>query len=217
MNTTEVVREYFDHEVERFDAIYERKKPLIDRVIDQLFRRVVVARFRLIRNLAPMTGSWTVLDVGCGSGRYALALARAGASRILGVDISREMIRMAERKAGRQGVTGKCEFRSGAFVELPIDERFDVAVATGYFDYIENPSADLRKMVELCSGRIFASFPKRWEFRVPVRKLRFALEGGFVRFYSKREVLSLFAEAGVAPERLSLIDLGRDLIAVTRP
>ena len=100
---------------------------------------------------------------------------------------------------------------------LPIDERFDVVVATGYFDYIENPAADLRKMVELCLGRIFASFPKRWEFRVPVRKLRFALERGFVRFYSKREVLSLFAKAGVATERLSLIDLGRDLIAVARP
>jgi 2-polyprenyl-3-methyl-5-hydroxy-6-metoxy-1,4-benzoquinol methylase len=170
-----------------------------------------------IVNLAPINGLWSVLDVGCGSGRYALALAAAGASRVLGVDISDEMIRIAGHEAGRQGHARSCEFRTGGFLELPIGERFDAVVATGYFDYLEDPGAHLRKMLELCSGRIFASFPKRWEFRVPVRRLRFALRGGFVRFYSKREVLRLFAGAGVAPDRLSLIDLGRDWVAVARP
>ena len=61
------------------------------------------------------------------------------------------------------------------------------------------------------------TIPKRWEFRVPIRKLRFLIARGFVRFYSRREMLNLTRSAGVPPERLSLIDLGRDWVAIIRP
>ena len=81
MSSPELVRDYFEREAQRFDAIYEERKPLGQRAVDTLFRRVVVERFRLITNLAPQTGHWTALDVGCGSGRYAIALAQRGAAR----------------------------------------------------------------------------------------------------------------------------------------
>ncbi|MBD3349284.1 MAG: methyltransferase domain-containing protein [Candidatus Eisenbacteria bacterium] len=179
-----------------------------------MFRRVVVERFRLICNLAPLPCEWKALDVGCGSGRYALELAGRGASRVLGVDFAGEMIRIAEEEAVTRGVAERCEFRVEPFRDLSTDETFDVVVATGYFDYIEDPSVDLALMVNRCRGRIFASFPKRWEWRVPIRKLRFALSGSFVRFYGRGEVLGLFSAAGIGPERLFLVDLGRDWIAV---
>jgi ubiquinone/menaquinone biosynthesis C-methylase UbiE len=217
MRSTNTVRDYFNREAERFDSIYDRGKPPRQRVVDRLFRRVVLERFRLICNLATLSGRWTVLDVGCGAGRYAFALGTEGASRVVGVDVSEEMIRMARDEAEKRGLAAKCEFLLGAWSELPMQETFDVVIATGYFDYIKEPSRDLNKMVTACSGRVFASFPKRWECRVPIRRLRFALARGFVRFYSRQEVLGLFAGAGVAPERLSLIDLGRDWIAVARP
>jgi len=72
------------------------------------------------------------------------------------------------------------------------------------------------KMLGMCRGKVFASFPKRWEWRVPTRKLRFLLERGFVRFYSRRQILRLVHECGLSPERISLIDLGRDWILVVR-
>jgi len=71
-------------------------------------------------------------------------------------------------------------------------------------------------MLTLCRGKIFASLPKRWEWRAPSRKVRFLLERGFVRFYSRRQILRLAAEAGVSPNRMSLIDLGRDWILIVR-
>ena len=46
-------------------------------------------------------------------------------------------------------------------------------------------------MFSHCAGQLFVSFPKRWKIRVPYRKMRFWLERGFVRFYSKREVTGL--------------------------
>jgi 2-polyprenyl-3-methyl-5-hydroxy-6-metoxy-1,4-benzoquinol methylase len=216
MNSRELVRRYFDREARRFDAIYEVDKPLDQRLVDRLFRRVVIERFRLILGLAPSPGAWSVLDVGCGSGRYSIALARAGAARVLGVDVSEAMVALARQEAARAGVAERCEFKVAPFVDFATEERFDAVVATGYFDYLEDPAADLARMAAVCRGRIFASFPKRWECRAPLRKLRFLLAGAFVRFYSKAEVLSLFERAGLGGERLALVDLGRDWVAVAR-
>jgi 2-polyprenyl-3-methyl-5-hydroxy-6-metoxy-1,4-benzoquinol methylase len=217
MKSRDLVRDHFDRAARRFDAVYETDKPAYQRAIDRLFRRVVVERFQLIVTLAPTTGRWSVLDVGCGSGRYALALADEGASRVVGVDFADEMIRLARDAAEQKDLSSVCEFHVSEYVAFESDEVFDVVVATGYFDYLERPELDLAKMVGACSGRIYASFPKRWEWRVPLRVIRFFLSRAFVRFYSKREVLALFEDAGVPPERLSLVDLGRDWIAVARP
>jgi 2-polyprenyl-3-methyl-5-hydroxy-6-metoxy-1,4-benzoquinol methylase len=216
MNSTQIVRNYFEREARRFDAIYEDRKPLVQRIVDKLFRAVVVRRFQLICNLSPCAHPWSLLDVGCGSARYSVELSRAGATRVVGIDIANEMIALAQADAQRANVADRCEFVTGRFLDYKSSEKFDIAIATGYFDYLVDPLDDLRKMIEMCSGRIFASFPKRWELRTPIRKLRFAIAQGFVRFYSRREIVDLFRRTGLPEERLSLIDLGRDWIAVAR-
>jgi 2-polyprenyl-3-methyl-5-hydroxy-6-metoxy-1,4-benzoquinol methylase len=216
MNSPKLVRDYFEREAERFDAIYEARKPLGQRAVDRLFRQVVVERFRLITNLAPLPGKWTALDVGCGSGRYAIALAQRGAARVLGVDLATSMISLGRTMTEESGVSERCELRNVSFLDLDSDEQFDVVVATGYFDYLEDPAPHLSKMIAHCRGRIFASIPKRWEVRAPIRKLRFALARGYVRFYSASEVRDLIREVGLPEARVSLIDLGRDWIVVMR-
>ena len=68
--------------------------------IGQLIARTqeqVIAGF-----LEPVAGR-TVLDVGTGTGRAAIALARRGA-RVTGVDASAEMLSVATRRAGEAGV-----------------------------------------------------------------------------------------------------------------
>jgi len=217
MSSLDIVRDYFNREARRFDAIYEQNKPWHQRVVDRAFRGVVLERFRLICNLAPMRGEWTVLDVGCGPGRYAQALAEAGAARVLGIDVAASMIELARSEAGRLGFASSCEFRTSGFLDFATDERFDIVVATGYYDYLDNPLPHLKKMLKLSRGKVFATLPKRWDYRVPVRKARFLLERGYVRFYSRREILELAEAAGLPPGRLSLIDLGRDYVAVMRP
>ena len=217
MQSQELVESYFNREAKRFDAIYEARKPWPQRLGDRLFRQVVVNRYHLICNLAPLSGTWSVLDVGCGPGRYALAMARAGAATVVGVDVSPRMIELARGEVERLGLADRCRFTNSSFLTFETHARFDVVIATGYFDYTEEPVLELRRMASLCRGRIFASFPKRWEVRVPTRKLRFALERGFVRFYSRRELAKILDAAGLGSERYAIVDLGRDWIVIARP
>lgn len=215
MTVQNLVKDYFNREAKRFDTIYVDEKPFAQRVVDSM-RRVVVERFELLCNLAPSAGPWTALDVGCGSGRYSIAFAEKGASRVVGVDVAASMTDLANEEAERAGVLDRCEFVTAPFLDFESEERFDVIVAMGYFDYLQDPVEHLSKMLKLSGGRLFMSIPKRWEVRVPTRKLRFAIEKGFVRFYSRGEVDQLMARAGVPDDRWSLIDLGRDWIAVVR-
>jgi hypothetical protein len=126
------------------------------------------------------------------------------------------MVGLARSEADRARVADRCIFTVSPFSDFTTNERFDVVVATGYFDYLTDPEAHLAGMIARCRGRLFVSIPKKFEVRVPVRKIRFALSRGFVRFYSRRQLNALIASTGISSERVSIIDLGRDWIVVFR-
>ena len=213
MSSLEKVRQHFDRDAPRFDAIYERRKSWLAKLEDS-FRRVVVARFEMVRALAPTPGPWSVLDVGCGTCRYGVALAHLGAARVVGIDVSGKMIEIARNEVQRVGLAAQVELIQGDFLEYKAAGRFEAVLAMGYFDYLRDPLPHLVRLEALCSGRIFASFPKRWEWRVPMRRVRFLLSRGYVRFYSRRDVEELLARARFAHDRVHLIDMGRDWILV---
>jgi len=212
MRSRDLVHDYFDREAERFDAVYDRDKPVLQRLGDAVFRRVVLARYALVLNAVGATGR-SILDVGCGPGRYGIELARRGARQCVGIDVSPNMIALARRASELAGVSDRCEWHVGDWLELDSSD-FEAVLAMGYFDYVEDPLAHLKKMVDSApQGRVFASFPKRLEFRAPLRALRFKLSKGFVRFYSRSEVLDLFSAVGTLA-CLAILDLGRDYIAI---
>jgi len=98
-----------------------------------------------------------VLDVGCGSGRVGEQALAAGAGEYVGIDFSEPMIELAQKRLARFG--DSVHLLSGDFLTTPLDGRFDVIMALGLFDYIEKPEPFARRMLELCSGTMIASFP----------------------------------------------------------
>lgn len=213
MPSLDLVHKYFDRQADRFDAIYERDKPLMQQVGDAVFRRVILERYALVMNAVGASGH-SFLDIGCGPGRYGIELARRGAPRCVGVDVAAPMIDLARRESERHDVADRCEWHVADWMSFELPEPFDAAAAMGYFDYVEEPDEHLAKMIAaIPKGRLFASFPKRFELRVPLRLARFKMENGFVRFYSKPDVLNLFRSVGSVAS-LSLVDLGRDYVAI---
>jgi SAM-dependent methyltransferase len=65
----------------------------------------------------------SVLDVGCGPGRHAIALAKRGIS-VVGVDISSRFVEVALEVADREGVSDLVEFHRADARELHHDDRF---------------------------------------------------------------------------------------------
>ena len=120
-----------------------------------------------------------------------------GASRYVDVDLSDTMLDLARERLGRFG--DKVELVQGDFLETPVDGPFDVVMALGYFDYIEDAPRHLRRMRELCNGSAVASFP-RWTWtKGPIRKLRYEVINNCPIYdYTEDGLRALFAAAGFA-------------------
>ena len=215
MSTDQKVRDHFQADAARFDAIYEDAgKGPFARFVDNFWRGIVKRRLGLaLEHLQPAAGR-RFLDVGCGSGRFCLEYAARGASHVLGVDVAPAMVELANRLARDRGFTDCCVYRTGRFPEDVPETGFDHASAIGYFDYVEEPLPHLIALRERTRVRIIMSFPKRWEWRIPLRLLRFWRSGCPLFLYSAGDVRRLLREAGLT--RYDWIDTDRDYVVVAR-
>jgi SAM-dependent methyltransferase len=84
-----------------------------------------------------------VLDLGCGVGAAALYLARQRAVDVVGVSISPEQVRLAERFAARErSLPGRVRFETANFTALPDDlAGFDLAFAIEAFVHADDAAA----------------------------------------------------------------------------
>jgi len=206
------VRSHFHADARRFDAIYEDDKGAITRWVDEVWRGVVRRRFDLTLNLLEPLAGKSVLDVGCGSGRYCIAYAQRGATRVVGVDFAAAMIELAIEHSRRYSVADRCEFRAGLFPDAVPDGSFDASSAMGFFDYVEDAAPVVARMREMTRSTMIMSFPKSREWRAPIRRLRFLLSGCPLFLYTEAKVREILSDAGV--NEFEWIELDRDYVVV---
>jgi len=180
------VREHFRRKAFSFDHLYDEEHALQRLLRPGLFNRRELAVEVAREYVAP-----SVLDVGGGSGRVGEFLLENGASRYVDVDLSDTMLGLARERLERFG--DKVELVQDDFLTTPIEGRFDVVLGLGYFDYIEDADSHVRRMAELCSGSVVASFP-RWTWtKGPIRKVRYEVINRCPIFdYDEPELRRLF-------------------------
>jgi len=89
--------------------------------IDKMWRSKAI---RLIAGNSPKS----ILDVATGTGDFAIAALRSGATKVTGIDISKEMVAVGREKIRKLGLEGKIELLTGdsEAIQFP-DNSFDAA------------------------------------------------------------------------------------------
>jgi 2-polyprenyl-3-methyl-5-hydroxy-6-metoxy-1,4-benzoquinol methylase len=206
--------EYFNKKIRGFDDIYRDDKKGIIALLNRIVRASVRMRFELAFEILGDLSGKSVLDIGCGSGRYMFRALEKKADYIVGIDAAAGALEQARKIAEELNLKDRLEFIKADFMDFASDRKFDVIFAVGYFDYIFNPLDHLQKMINISEGIVYASFPKVWSIFTPSRKIRLMLNRCPVRFYTKSGIESLLSEAGV--DKYEIKTVFRDYIVIVK-
>ena len=134
-----------------FDSIagdYDRLNHILSLDIDKSWRK------KAVKVIADSRGPLDVLDVACGTGDFAIAIARAAApgTRITGVDLSDGMLGIGREKVNAAGLGDIITMENGDCERLPYaDGTFDrVSVAFGVrnFENLEQGLAEMFRVLK---------------------------------------------------------------------
>ncbi|MGW4752328.1 class I SAM-dependent methyltransferase [Streptomyces chartreusis] len=107
------------------------------------FKSLPLARYGEVPSFLALVGDVrgkAVLDLASGTGFYSREFARRGASEVLGIDISGEMVAVAEELERRAPLGVRYEV--GDVAELrPLERRYDIAAAVQLLNYAEDTAA----------------------------------------------------------------------------
>ena len=101
----------------------------------------------------------TCLDVGCGQGRFVVALGRLGAAKTIGVDINEQGLASGRSRAWARELSN-IEFLRASAGDLPfLDNHFDYVICSGVLLLMSDPKVGFRELVRVTKpgGRIFLS------------------------------------------------------------
>jgi len=99
----------------------------------------------------------TVLDVASGTAGVAIQLARRTDARVVGVDLTEQMLRHGQGKVATTGLTGRIALVAGRAEQLPFpDASFDALTFTYLLRYVDDPQATLAELARVVKpgGRV---------------------------------------------------------------
>ncbi|MEK8025696.1 MAG: hypothetical protein RLY78_768 [Pseudomonadota bacterium] len=125
-------------------------------------------RLDWIDRLAPVAGR-QVLDVGCGGGILAESMARRGAARVLGIDLSVKPLKVAQLHAMEAGLPN-LRYREVAVEALAAEQpgSFDTVTCMEMLEHVPDPASVIMACARLArpGGHVFFSTlnrnPKAW-------------------------------------------------------
>jgi SAM-dependent methyltransferase len=103
-----------------------------------------------------------VLDFGCGHGWQAVAMHRAGARQVVGIDISEDRLEHGRALAAREGCTDRVTFHRA--VPQDLRGQFEMVLSLSAFEHFADPAAELHTMQSFVrpGGLVVVSFAEPW-------------------------------------------------------
>jgi len=120
MNKAEAVQLMFDSIAHRYDLLND----LMTAGMHRRWKRLTVKE-------AFGSGTNSVLDIACGTGDLGFLFEKSGVEKVIGIDFSENMLKVAARKVSEKELENVSFSRADA-LELPIQDETFEAVATGF-------------------------------------------------------------------------------------
>jgi len=160
-------------------------------------------------------GNEVVLDIGAGTGRFSLAIAKQlSTGKVICLDLSEEMLQHLKRKAEKKGLKDRIQILKGEASASGLEnESVDLVMSNSVFHELSSPEAVLTEMLRVLkpSGWVMITdFRDTKVSRIICRSHREESHGP----YSVNELETLFIKAGlknvkVSPIRHWVIGVGR--------
>jgi SAM-dependent methyltransferase len=146
---------------------------------------------QLSEYLPPVSGTVTILDIGCGQGTQAIRLAQAG-YHVVGIDPSEELLKIAKENSRHKSLKN-LKFLKGTLEDLPPEAGtdFDVVCCHGVLMYLPNLDVAISQLVGITRPGGVISTLTRNRFDIAMRAgmsrdWQGAIEGFDARYYNNR-------------------------------
>jgi len=178
---------YFHQRAARFAAFYKSEP------VSRLFGRgALFDRLRFAVDTAVGLPAKRVLDVGCGSGPLFAPLAGRGI-QVTGIDPAEAMVALASQQAA--DYPGLVEVEQRSWQEITEVDSYDLAIALGVFDYVDQP-VDLLTRMGRAASHVVGSFPSPGA-RTTLRKFRYGRRGVSVHGYAASDLDRMASDANL--------------------
>lgn len=181
------IRKYWDNNI--YDNYLRSGAPFTLEELSILRHKIETKRF--FKNV-PLRKSCNFLELGCGSGRYAIDIAPL-VKKVVAVDFSKKQIMQLEKiilKRGIKNIITRCE----DVTEAKFKDKFDIIFLSGVTQYIDDEELmNLLKYLRMClnSNGIIVS-------RDSLNLFNTVYIGGVYpsKYRSKKDFLDIFQKAG---------------------
>jgi SAM-dependent methyltransferase len=213
-NNSLKVENFFHNYAGTFESLYghTKNRNFIGRWFDRNLRRVMRLRFEETLKNTANPDIKSILDIGCGPGRYCIEFLKQG-KRVVGIDLAEGMLDIAKLAtrdiAENNSANCSIEFLQANYLTYEFDEKYDAACLMGFFDYIDDPIAIFNKLKKDITKEIYASFPKDSGLLAKQRRIRYWLRGCPLYLYSLSDLKEIMKRVDLS-DKYQVIDCERD-------
>jgi len=182
----EEIRKYWDIRAKNFELLL--KLPLLSTLIKN--------RDKILEEMLDIKKDDVILDVGAGTCRFTLLLSPK-VKKIVAIDVSSEMLKIAKSKAKCHGTTN-IEFKNISIQDFETDIRFDKILSAGVFQFVDDIKEILEKFYYLLrpGGRVVFNITDKKNVFSVVYVLSSRLIGINMKLYSAQEIVDMLHEIG---------------------
>ena len=131
------------------------------RALDNPIRRLIHSPDKILGGY--IEPGQTVLDLGCGSGTFTIAMAKmvGESGRVIAVDLQDEMLQMVKQKAVKEGLDSRITTHKSAPDGIGVSDKVDFALAFYMIHEVPDADAFLMEVARLLkpSGKLLIAEP----------------------------------------------------------